>query len=189
MRRVATALGTAPASLYRYVATREQLLDLMVDAVGAEYDLATPPSGDWLADLLALAHQVRAVLRRHPWLPGVLETRPAPGPNGLRFLEAAVRAMRPLPAGARTKLEAAALLVGVTATLVRAEQGEADRARRVGVGPEELARAQADYLRSAVRPDEHPELTRLLAEPAEAPSDVFDRVVGRVLAGLLEPGR
>jgi len=49
MRRVATELGTGAASLYRYVETREELLDLMIDATGTEYDMA-PPTGDWLAD-------------------------------------------------------------------------------------------------------------------------------------------
>ena len=33
MRRVAAELGTGAASLYRYVETREDLLDLMTDAI------------------------------------------------------------------------------------------------------------------------------------------------------------
>ena len=40
MRRVAAELGTGAASLYRYVDTREELLDLMSDATGAEYSRA-----------------------------------------------------------------------------------------------------------------------------------------------------
>src|ERR1700678_4221564 len=67
MRRVAAELGTGAASLYRYVETRDELLDLMTDASGAEYDLQAPP-GNWLAGLLALGEQCRSVLRRHPWL-------------------------------------------------------------------------------------------------------------------------
>src|SRR5580693_7893199 len=47
MRRVAAELGTGAASLYRYVETREDLLDLMTDAISAEYELA-PPSSNWL---------------------------------------------------------------------------------------------------------------------------------------------
>src|SRR5579859_3023932 len=52
MRRVAAELGTGAASLYRYVDTRDDLVDLMTDAVGGEY-LLPEPSGDWLADLVA----------------------------------------------------------------------------------------------------------------------------------------
>src|ERR1700731_4436843 len=62
MRRVAAELGTGAASLYRYVDTREDLLDLMTDAAGAEYQPAAP-SGDWLADLLALGEQAPAIFR------------------------------------------------------------------------------------------------------------------------------
>ena len=40
MSRVATALGTAPMSLYRYVAAKDELLALMVDAA-----YGPPPSG------------------------------------------------------------------------------------------------------------------------------------------------
>src|ERR1700733_1336935 len=36
MRRVAAELGTGAASLYRYLDTREDLLDLMIDATGSE---------------------------------------------------------------------------------------------------------------------------------------------------------
>src|SRR4029079_12687901 len=52
MRRVAARLGTGAASLYRYLESREDLLDLMVDATGAEY-VFTAPTGDWLRGPLA----------------------------------------------------------------------------------------------------------------------------------------
>src|ERR1700693_861499 len=81
MRRVAAELGTGAASLYRYVQTREDLLDLMTDAAGAEYEL-TPPTGDCLAALPAFGEQARFIFRRHRWLAGLTMTRPVIGPNG-----------------------------------------------------------------------------------------------------------
>ncbi len=48
--------------------TAEDLLDLMIDATGSEYVFAVP-TGDWLADLLDIGDQARAIMRRHPWLP------------------------------------------------------------------------------------------------------------------------
>src|SRR5688500_9785072 len=56
MRKVAAELGTGAASLYRYVANRDDLLDLMADATAAEYELP-PPGGDPLADLTVLGTQ------------------------------------------------------------------------------------------------------------------------------------
>src|ERR1700735_4486633 len=75
MRRVAAELGTGAASLYRYVETRDDLLDRMTDAVGSEYE-RPEPDGDWLAGLVAVGEQSRAILRRHPWLTGLAITRP-----------------------------------------------------------------------------------------------------------------
>src|ERR1700761_1876534 len=75
MRRVAAELGTGAASLYRYVETRDELLDLMTDATAAEYDLPAPsddgPAGGWLAGLVAIGEQARAIGRRHRWLAGL----------------------------------------------------------------------------------------------------------------------
>src|SRR4051812_33820107 len=67
MRRVAADLSSGTASLYRYVASRDELLDLMIDEVHGE---AGPPAltGDWRLDLTHVAQDVRATLLRHPWL-------------------------------------------------------------------------------------------------------------------------
>ena len=113
MRRVAARLGTGAASLYRYLESREDLLDLMVDATGAEY-VFTAPTGDWLGDLLDIGEQARAIMRRHPWLPPLLTTRPVLGPNGLVLLEHGLEALAPHPASSAAKLEALGLLNAAT---------------------------------------------------------------------------
>ncbi|GAB3999092.1 hypothetical protein GCM10029992_26880 [Glycomyces albus] len=68
MRNIAEELGTGPASLYRYVGGRDDLLDLMVDATAAEYRL-DPPTGDDVRDLTAVAEQARTIMLRHPGCP------------------------------------------------------------------------------------------------------------------------
>src|SRR5580658_6298875 len=80
MRRVAAELGTGAASLYRYLDTRDDLLDLMTDSAGAEYILG-PPTGDWLADVVDIGQQARTIMKRHPWLADLVPRRPALGPN------------------------------------------------------------------------------------------------------------
>ena len=72
----------------------------MVDATGAEY-VFTAPTGDWLADLLDIGEQARAIMRRHPWLPPLLTTRPVLAPNGLVLLEHVLEALAPTPPAAR----------------------------------------------------------------------------------------
>lgn len=79
MRNLAEELGTAPMSLYRHFANKEDLLDGMVDVVFAEM---YPPAigGDWKAEFRKRGISAREALRRHPWAIGLMETRMNPGP-------------------------------------------------------------------------------------------------------------
>jgi AcrR family transcriptional regulator len=184
MRRVAAELGAGAASLYRYVDTREELLDLMSDATGAEYPLPIP-NGDWLAGLLAMADQMRAIMRRHPWLPGLVLTRAVIGPNGLAVLEHYLALLEHHPADIAAKMEAFAMLNGMTATFVLHEQA----------GGAVLAERNAAYVRHALTSGEHPKLARLLPQgpppggrdqPVD-PANRFRDILTRVLTGLLGP--
>jgi AcrR family transcriptional regulator len=187
MRRVAACLGTGAASLYRYLETREDLLDLMIDATGAEY-VFTAPTGDWLADLLDIGEQARAIMRRHPWLPPLLTTRSVLGPNGLVLLEHVLEALAPHPVSTTAKLEAFAVLNAATALFVQNElAGGADRQQR-----------NAAYLHHALAAGHRPRLAELLAAPpsspragppeaADGPADRYRDILTRILSGLLAP--
>ncbi len=176
MRRVAAALGTGAASLYRYVATRDDLLDLMIDSTAGEYDLPAP-SGDWQADLLEIAHQARRILRRHPWLPTLVITRPALGPQGIELLEHVLDALADHPAEPARKLEAFALLNALTAQFVQNELASA--------GPS--AQRQSAYLRHVATAGTHPHISALLTAtpPKSDPRDRFATVLTRALTGVL----
>jgi AcrR family transcriptional regulator len=70
MRRLASRLGVAPMALYRYVAGKQELFQLMVDAVYA--DAKEPADGSTWRDVLrAYALQTRELTLRHRWLPQV----------------------------------------------------------------------------------------------------------------------
>jgi AcrR family transcriptional regulator len=177
MRRVAAELGTGAASLYRYVETREELLDLMTDAVGAEYTFPAPGT-DWLADLVAIGEQSRAILRRHPWLPGLSITRPVIGPNGIALLEHFLTVLAQHPADIATKMEAFALLNGITAAVVLHELA----------GGSQLQERNVAYLHHAAASGEHPRLTALLSKQPSAPPEPGDRfgdLLARILGGAL----
>ena len=63
MRRIAREVRAGVMSLYWYVSSKEELLDLMLDAIEAEIEVPDP-SGDWRADLGVFAHRTRDSLRR-----------------------------------------------------------------------------------------------------------------------------
>ncbi|MFC6086107.1 TetR/AcrR family transcriptional regulator C-terminal domain-containing protein [Sphaerisporangium aureirubrum] len=66
MRAVATELGMATMSLYRYVTDRHQLEGLVVELVLAEVDITPPPGLPWQAQVTALVDRVRAAVGAHP---------------------------------------------------------------------------------------------------------------------------
>jgi len=86
MRRIARELNAGAMSLYWYVASKEELLDLMMDEIEAEIEVPEP-SGDWRADLSVFAHRTRATLSRHIWAIEFIGSRPPSGPNDVRNLE------------------------------------------------------------------------------------------------------
>lgn len=93
MRRLAGELGAGAMSLYHYVASKEELLDAMVDVVFEEIEL--PPEGtDWQTAMRRRAVSARHVFARHPWAIGLMESRTSPGPANLRHHEAVTACLR-----------------------------------------------------------------------------------------------
>ena len=93
MRKLAQALGVEAMSLYNHVANKDDLLDGMVDLVFGEIGL--PPRGaDWKTALRQRAIAARAVLARHPWAIGLMESRSTPGPATLRHHDAVIGCFR-----------------------------------------------------------------------------------------------
>ncbi|MFE1771529.1 TetR/AcrR family transcriptional regulator [Streptomyces sp. NPDC059008] len=185
MRQVAKELGTGQASLYRYISGREDLLDLMTDAVAEEIDLDVPLRGDPVADLVALAARTKAVHLRHPWLSDVPPEPLRLGPRGLDYLEHALRAMASVRLSGPAKLEVVALMNALVAQFARAElqgsRGNTDRQT-----------AQAAYLSEAAAQGDRPHVAAAMADhtaadPKEDPQAQFERTMHRVLTGLVPP--
>jgi AcrR family transcriptional regulator len=186
MRAVAAAIGAAPASLYRYVHTRTEVLELMADQAAGEYTLDQPSTGEPVTDLLALAHQVLAVYRRHPWL---LEIPPAvglPGPNALAYIEHMLAMLSRTALSRYRKLELIGLFGGTIRTFA---QLEADQLR-AGQDAQQWQEQVASYLIQVAAGGEHPHLAAVLASPPEdddalAQEPIVDRALTRILTGLL----
>jgi len=192
MRSVAAAIGTAPASLYRYVATRDELVELMADQVYGEVAHDQPGPGGPVAGLLRLAHQGRAMYLRHPWLLDVPATGTLPGPNAVAFVEHALVALAEADLTGPARLETIGLFSGAVRLFA---QHEIDQ-RRAGQDTAQWQGSLAGYLGQIAADGRHPHLAAALADPAlgpaAGPSDpqepLFDRAIARILTGLLPPG-
>ncbi|WP_030200977.1 TetR/AcrR family transcriptional regulator [Streptomyces sp. NRRL S-87] len=80
MRKLGARLNAGATSLYRHVATKDELMELAVDEVFGE--IAVPPadSPDWRAAVTEAAGAFRDTALRHKWLTSVL------GQAGLAYL-------------------------------------------------------------------------------------------------------
>jgi AcrR family transcriptional regulator len=88
MRALAGRLGVVPGALYRHVRGKEQLHDLVLDAVLGEVDCRADPSAPWAAQVATLAHRLRAILENHPGTAVLLKTRDPLSPTSLDLAEA-----------------------------------------------------------------------------------------------------
>ena len=98
MRRLGQELGVEAMSLYNHVANKDDVLDGMVDAVVGEInDIVSEiemPSGDWVTAARRRILSARSVLLRHPWAPGVLESRTNMTAPMLRYFDGLIGLFR-----------------------------------------------------------------------------------------------
>jgi TetR/AcrR family tetracycline transcriptional repressor len=88
MRGLAGRLGVVPGALYRHVRGKEQLYDLIIDAVLGEVDCRADPALPWASQVAALARRLRTVLEKHPGVAALLKTRDPLTPTSLALAEA-----------------------------------------------------------------------------------------------------
>ncbi|GAA3649539.1 TetR/AcrR family transcriptional regulator C-terminal domain-containing protein [Nonomuraea antimicrobica] len=93
MRRLGTRLNAGATSMYTHVASKEELLELVVDEVYGEIEPPATGAG-WRPAVTRSAHSMRAALLRHPWIGSVLGEAGVAylGPNVLRLSEATLAA-------------------------------------------------------------------------------------------------
>lgn len=95
MRRLAAELNVTAMSVYWYVDTKDDLLELALDAVFGTVVLpGTETAGDWRDQLRALAAGYRALLVRHPWVSPLIGTYLNIGPHSMAFAQAAQQIVR-----------------------------------------------------------------------------------------------
>jgi len=185
MRSVAAAVGTGPASLYRYVVNRGELLELMADQARGELDYTAAADGSPTARLLAIAREGRALYLRHPWLLDI-QAVPVPGPNAVTFIEHTLAALDGTDLPGPARLEAVALFSGAV-RLIAQTAIEQSRAGRDAI---QWQAELAAYLTGIVSAGQYPRLAAALAEAptsvgSRSQEEVFDSAMTKILAGLL----
>jgi AcrR family transcriptional regulator len=90
VRAVTARLEASPMAFYRHFATKDALVDALLDRVLGRFE-PPPTTDDWVADLETFAVNHRRLLTDHPWAITGLFARPNPGLNATRIGEEALR--------------------------------------------------------------------------------------------------
>ena len=179
MARLAERLGSAPMSLYRHVANKDELLVFMQDAApGPPPEL---PAG-WRPGLTTWARALRAVYFAHPWILQVVAGRPPLDPGQLAWLDRGLAALAGTPLTVLQRYDAVMAVLNFV-------RGEAQIAVVLLSGPtEDLAADYAEVVTGLVRPERFPALAAAIAdglfEAEDDGSRTFDFGLTSVLDGV-----
>jgi AcrR family transcriptional regulator len=186
MRRVATELGSGTMSLYRYVDSRDELIELMYDQVQGEHDLPAKPTGDWRADLRLLAMQNRAVALRHPWMPGLFVARPSIGPKSLWLMEFGLSAMDNLGLDVDTGMGFGGTVSAFVRGFVQAELADTEALRRTGLTEDEWRAATGPYMQQMLASGRYPAIAKAMRDGDDHPDpeEAFASALDLVLDGI-----
>ena len=192
MAAVAGRLGEYSAmALYRYVDSKDGLVDLMLDHVVAEIPLPDPAAGDWRAQLREVALDSWAMARRHVWYAQLVHTRPPLGPNLLRRTEALLRTLTATGLELPEALSYVQMLDRHVYAAALADAEERAMLRTYGVDDDGAFEAAVQELRQVVAA-RHPLLGRWMAAPVGPTAEeqlargldfLLDWIAGRIAAG------
>jgi AcrR family transcriptional regulator len=185
MRKIAGRMDHSAMALYRHVGSKDDLTELMYDAVLGELDLAGIPSGNWRADVARLAREIRRLHHAHPWI-ARFGHRPTLGPNSRRFVETGLACVDGLGLGIDAMMDVLSTALQFTRGLVGQELGEIEARQRTGVDFAGYQRQTGPFLVQLLQGGELPYLRRLIVEAEDAPDPdaVFERRLAMVLDGL-----
>lgn len=184
LRRVASQLGSGTASLYRVLDSRDELVERMVDAALGQH-LPADATGDWQADLAAVARNRRAMLAAHPWLGAELAGRPAIGPNALTHHERALAAVVGYADDPTAVASAVETVLAYVLGAAARESAEARTRCRSGLTHEQWQAAVAPYLQDVLADGGYPHVTRMVREARDLAADEwFERGLSCLIAGL-----
>ncbi|HEX5264605.1 MAG TPA: TetR/AcrR family transcriptional regulator C-terminal domain-containing protein [Phenylobacterium sp.] len=161
MRRVAEMLQLSPMSLYTYVPSKGELLDLMLDHVVGEIDEPKPGEGDWRAQVTQLARARWQTAQRHPWVLQAGMRRPPLGPNVLAKAEAALRAVDGLGLSETEMDQVTALIADYVRGAVRAALDAAEIERDRGMTDEQWWSQQGPLLAGLIDRTRYPTTVRI----------------------------
>ncbi|KAA2255989.1 GntR family transcriptional regulator [Solihabitans fulvus] len=186
MRRVATELGVATMSLYRHVSSKDDLTQLMTEAVFAEHPLPARRPPGWRARLETAGRLMWSVFRLHPWAPEVLSmTRPRVQPSLIAYTEWTLGTLREMGFGITDMMHAHLTLFGHVRGLALNIHPEAQARQDTGMTNDEWMETQGAQLAEALAAGRFPAFEYVTQQDFDYDLDaVFEYGMQRLLDGI-----
>jgi AcrR family transcriptional regulator len=89
MRKLGQALRVEAMSLYKHVASKDDILDGIADLVMGDFEVPSRDV-DWRTAVRRSAISAHRALLRHPWASSLIESRISAGPARLRYMDAMI---------------------------------------------------------------------------------------------------
>jgi AcrR family transcriptional regulator len=190
MRTLGTRLGAGATSLYRHVANKDELIELVVDEVYGELQVPDVPEREgWRPAVVDTAYSLRAMVLRHPWMTSVMGQSGLAylGPNMMRLTERMLGILQAAGFSLEEADLAMSTLVAYVLGMATSEAAYLSILARSGKDEREWAESLLPAAERAVQ--EHPRLREAYAmvrtkDPVRAREETFDYGVQRVLDGL-----
>jgi AcrR family transcriptional regulator len=187
MRRVASELGLGTMSLYWYVESRDDLLDLMFDDIMAEQLLPEPVPADWRDGLRAIAAAARQTHQRHPWLVSRIGERPSFGPNMLHHAEQSLACVGHLDIDPESKMAALSAIDDYVIGHMIRSGAQQDLYEKSGMSAGDWSEAVRPYVKQVLAEGDFPHLSKMADADDGFDSltaDTFDLGLEMVLDGI-----
>jgi AcrR family transcriptional regulator len=188
MGRVAAEVGGGPMSLYRHVASKDVLIDLMVDAAWGALVTAAVPGEGWRAALARRAWEMRRATQRHPWVVRVpLRSLPVL-PNQVAWFDSALASLRETGLSEARKASVIMLLTGYVRNLANTEADIMTAVLASGQSLVEWMSGWAAMIKEVADRDRYPALAAFMDagvfENDDGPDDEFIFGLDRILDGI-----
>jgi AcrR family transcriptional regulator len=184
MASVAKQLGFTTMSLYRYVQSKDELLQLMWNASAQGAQSVVLTGTGWRAQLREWAIIQRDMLDRHPWITEMPMAAPPMAPNSLAFVERALQAMDDAALDDAERMR----VIGLLSSYTLSEARMANDARRAPAAmPDQQPASFEALLRLLVDEATYPRLHRLAWTGDPRPPDEreeFLRGIDCILDGV-----
>jgi AcrR family transcriptional regulator len=173
-------------SLYRYVGSKDGLIDLVLDEVYGQVRLPKQRPADWRAALRALGRATFAVMQEHPWFAALSHSRPPFGPNAMRRIEFALSAFDGMDVPYDSAISYFSLVDGLCLGTALQANEESKMRRKQGIADQDQLREIAEpFHQKMLARGSYPHYAAWLAGGAGFDARVdFDFMLDCLLDGL-----